>query len=77
MPVAAEIGAEMQILKKLGQEAGSDPKRSRYGCFLPDLTGLASVSSAANLPAHYIRREWRRSKPARIPFPLCLTLTGV
>jgi len=24
--------------------------RSRYGCFLPDLTGLASDPSAANLP---------------------------
>jgi len=74
--VAAELAPE-SISEKLGQEAGSDPKRPRYGCFLPDLTGLASVSSAANLPAHYIRREWRRSKPARFAFPLCRTLTGV
>jgi len=27
-----------------------DPDQSRYGCFLPDLTGLASNPSAANLP---------------------------
>jgi len=26
---------------------GGDPKRIRYGCFLPDLTGLASASSTA------------------------------
>src|SRR5258706_1356137 len=35
---------------------------ARYGCFLPDLTGLASVSSVANLPAHYIRPESPRGK---------------
>ena len=33
---------------------------TRYGCFLPDLTGLARDLSAASLPAHYIR-----SAPAR------------
>src|ERR1700722_2432228 len=33
---------------------------TRYGCFLPDLTGLARSLSAADLPPHYIR--WR---PAR------------
>ena len=27
-----------------------DPEQSRYGCFLPDLTGLASDPSAANPP---------------------------
>ena len=27
-----------------------DPNETRYGCFLPDLTGLARRSSAANLP---------------------------
>jgi len=32
-----------------------DPSRARYGCFLPDLTGLARNSSTANLPGHYIR----------------------
>ena len=29
---------------------GGDPRRIRYGCFLPDLTGLASATSAAVLP---------------------------
>src|SRR5207248_7957614 len=28
---------------------------TRYGCFLPDLTGLARGLSAADLPPHYIR----------------------
>jgi hypothetical protein len=32
------------------REAGKDPKRIRYGCFLPDLTGLATASSVTNLP---------------------------
>src|SRR5688572_15447635 len=27
---------------------------TRYGCFLPDLTGLARRPSIANLPGHYI-----------------------
>jgi len=27
-----------------------NPFRSRWGCFLPDLTRLASGTSAANLP---------------------------
>ena len=33
--------------------ARHDPKRIRYGCFLPDLTGLATVSSAPNSHARY------------------------
>ena len=28
----------------------NDPNRARYGCFLPDLTGLASDLPTANLP---------------------------
>ena len=35
---------------KLRREAGRRPAPARYGCFLPDLTGLASGSSTANLP---------------------------
>jgi len=32
---------------------------TRYGCFLPDLTGLARGLSAADLPPQYIRsRGW-------------------
>jgi len=35
---------------------------TRYGCFLPDLTGLARGLSAADLPPHYIRAPYRRGK---------------
>ena len=33
-----------------GTGGGRDPGRTRYGCFLPDLTGLARDPSAADLP---------------------------
>ena len=33
--------------------ARHDPKRIRYGCFLPDLTGLATVSPAPNSQRQY------------------------
>ena len=35
---------------------------TRYGCFLPDLTGLARDLSAADLPLHYIRCQGARGK---------------
>src|SRR5690606_15950206 len=35
---------------------------TRYGCFLPDLTGLARSLSVAGLPTHYIRRRPVRCK---------------
>src|SRR5579862_8854164 len=35
---------------------------TRYGCFLPDLTGLARGLSAADLPPHYIRCRRARGK---------------
>src|SRR5437764_14132094 len=35
---------------------------TRYGCFLPDLTGLARGLSAADLPPHYIRSRHARGK---------------
>jgi len=38
---------------------------TRYGCFLPDLTGLARDLSAADLPHHYIRPWPRRGKACR------------
>ena len=45
-------------------EAGRTTRaETRYGCFLPDLTGLARRPSAANLPTHYIGR--RRPASAR------------
>ena len=38
----------------LGREGSgrpdNDPAETRYGCFLPDLTGLASKPSTAGLP---------------------------
>jgi hypothetical protein len=36
--------------------------KTRYGCFLPDLTGLARDLSAADLPPHYIRCRRARGK---------------
>ena len=51
------------------QRAGSEwetgqttQAETRYGCFLPDLTGLARSLSAADLPPHYIRCRRRRGK---------------
>ena len=38
---------------------------TRYGCFLPDLTGLARDLSAASLPRHYISLPRRQGKPRR------------
>jgi len=35
---------------------------TRYGCFLPDLTGLARGLPIADLPPHYIRRRAQSSK---------------
>src|SRR5436190_7753387 len=35
---------------------------ARYGCFLPDLTGLARDLSAAGLPRHYISCRHRQGK---------------
>ena len=43
-----------------------DPARSRYGCFLPDLTGLASAPSAADLPDKYISTGARAPSPASL-----------
>ena len=43
-----------------------DPGRARYGCFLPDLTGLASFPSAAGLPGeiYHDRCRAKTSSPA-------------
>ena len=56
-----------------GSSAGPGRKRweteqrprpcTRYGCFLPDLTGLARGLPAADLPPHYIISRHRRGKP--------------
>ncbi len=43
---------------------------TRYGCFLPDLTGLARDLPAADLPPHYIRCRWPRGK-FRAATPSC------
>jgi len=44
-----------------GREGGKrlDPKRIRYGCFLPDLTGLARASSAPSPGGRYRPRGAR------------------
>jgi hypothetical protein len=34
-------------------QTGDDPSETRYGCYLPVLTGLASNSSAASLHLRY------------------------
>ncbi len=55
------------------REAGQATRaESRWGCFLPDLTRLASDTSAANLPPPYIaawagRRKWRRDRAQARP----------
>jgi hypothetical protein len=45
-PVNSDVGMQVQT--------GNDPRKTRYGCFLPDLTGLARRSSAASLLGQYI-----------------------
>src|SRR5690606_36953486 len=40
----------------------NDPERNRYGCFLPDLTGLATAPSA-RLPRGIWRRGPRKARP--------------
>ena len=49
-------------MKEVGGRPGN-PDLARWGCFLPDLTRLASGSSAASLPAIYIGHRGRRCKP--------------
>ena len=38
---------------KLKRELNHDPQQYRYGCFLPDLTRLATVTSMTNPPLIY------------------------
>src|SRR5688572_14550650 len=44
-----------------------DPKRIRYGCFLPDLTGLATVPPAPASRGGYIRSPAIRHKGSNLP----------
>jgi hypothetical protein len=56
------------VLAALSENGGgwlTTRNKARYGCFLPDLTGLASISSAANLPDHYIRGRRPGGKPEK------------
>jgi hypothetical protein len=40
-----------RVLEREGSgRPDNDPAETRYGCFLPDLTGLASKPSTAGLP---------------------------
>ncbi len=50
---------------EFGWKADSDPGEARYGCFLPDLTGLARCPSTATFRAHYIRTQARQCKKSR------------
>jgi len=52
-----------------------DPYATRYGCFLPDLTGLAGRPSAACLRAPYRNRG--ASAQARPPSGVSPLLLGV
>ncbi len=47
----------------------SDPSKTRYGCFLPDLTGLARRPSAANLPTSVYRLFDRRGQGSSPSYP--------
>jgi len=42
----------LQTQKLCGEikKTGNDPRRTRYGCFLPDLTGLARGTPVTSLP---------------------------
>ena len=40
-------------------------RETRYGCFLPDLTGLARAPSTASLPRANIGRRLRRAQGCR------------
>src|SRR5256885_17242401 len=53
---------------ELGEVGGWTTTRAqtRYGCFLPDLTGLARRPSIANLPGHYIGDPARPGNPRRV-----------
>ena len=61
---------------KSGWETGRTTQaETRYGCFLPDLTGLARDLSIADLPPHYIRcRRGRGKFRAMLPRPATLKL---
>ena len=49
----ADLKAPVKMLVIGWVQTGDDPSETRYGCFLPDLTGLASGSSAASLHLGY------------------------
>src|SRR3954470_16011553 len=50
---------------------------TRYGCFLPDLTGLARRPSIANLPGHYIGDRNASGNPGMVwKSPLAGVLAG-
>ena len=53
----------------LGERLDNDPSGARYGCFLPDLTGLARRLPAPTSRASYIipRRAWIRKTSQRSP----------
>ena len=48
----------------IGERLDSDPDVIRYGCFLPDLTGLARHLSTASLSGSYIDYQSLQRKAA-------------
>jgi len=46
---AGEWRAALRRMPSFQERPGRDPLRIRYGCFLPDLTGLASAASATGI----------------------------
>ena len=52
--------------EKFGGRLVTTRGETRYGCFLPDLTGLARTSSAANLPGGVYQG---RTQPVQGPDP--------
>src|SRR6185295_9300869 len=63
-----------------GGRPDNDPDETRYGCFLPDLTGLASGPSAADLPGAISasrRRLASNESPPERPVDDCRTRPGM
>src|SRR5690242_15826273 len=57
-------GGHLLSVACLGWEAGPTTRaETRYGCFLPDLTGLARRPSIANLPGALYRRSEALGQP--------------
>ena len=56
-----DFGGQVQVFERQVQ-TGDDPNETRYGCYLPVLTGLASGSSAASLRGAYSMQQPEHGK---------------